>query len=167
MEAMRQAGTGGVGSVVVALETAKWVTSESNPVEKEPTSRPTHARSVRRKRDRGADKLRPWPGRRGPRCTGVKPGSVVYWGSADRLRVNNSESDGANTRERRGPGTSARGETRAGPVKTGRGGAEAGANQESPRLGTELSRFSARPGRRARAKARRWARRMRRLSLQI
>ena len=59
MEAMRQAGTGGVGSVVVALETAKWVTSESNRVEKEPTSRPTHARSVRRKRDRGAEKLRP------------------------------------------------------------------------------------------------------------
>jgi hypothetical protein len=59
VEAMRQAGTGGVGSAVVAFATAKWVTSESNPVEKEPTSRPTHARSVRRKRERGADKLRP------------------------------------------------------------------------------------------------------------
>ena len=74
VEAMRQAGTGGVGSAVVALVTAKWVTRESNPVEKDPTSRPTHAKRVKRSRVRGRrprprgvagpEKLRPWPGRR-------------------------------------------------------------------------------------------------------
>jgi hypothetical protein len=107
VEAMRQAGTGGVGSVVVALETAKWVASESNPVEKEPTSRPTHARSVRRKRDRGAGKnCVPDPaaegrganclaGERGsspdPWCTGGPPTGCESPGEMDAMQPENQD----------------------------------------------------------------------------